>query len=33
MSGAPVQPRLAPLPFDWLLLLVLLVLPAGGCCC
>ena len=30
MSGAPVQPRLAPLPFDWLLLLVLLVLPAGG---
>ncbi len=30
MSDAPVQPRLAPLPFDWLLLLVLLVLPAGG---
>jgi len=30
VSGAPIQPRLAPLPFDWLLLLVLLVLPAGG---
>lgn len=30
MSAAPVQPRLAPLPFDWLLLLVLLVLPAAG---
>jgi len=30
VSGAPVQPRLAPLPFDWLLLLVLLVLAAGG---
>ncbi len=30
MSGAPLQPRLAPLPFDWLLLLVLLVLPAAG---
>jgi cell division protein FtsW len=30
VSGAPVQPRLAPLPFDWLLLLVLLVLPAAG---
>jgi cell division protein FtsW len=30
VSDAPVQPRLAPLPFDWLLLLVLLVLPAAG---
>ncbi len=30
MSAAPLQPRLAPAPFDWLLLLVLLVLAAGG---
>jgi cell division protein FtsW len=30
VSDAPVQPRLAPLPFDWLLLLALLVLPAVG---
>ena len=30
MSDAPLRPRLAPLPFDWLLLLVLLVLPAAG---
>jgi len=30
VSDAPVQPRLAPPPFDWLLLLVLLVLPAAG---
>jgi cell division protein FtsW len=30
VSDAPVQPRLAPLPFDWLLLLALLVLPAAG---
>jgi cell division protein FtsW len=30
VSDAPVQPRLAPRPFDWLLLLALLVLPAGG---
>lgn len=30
MSAAPLEPRRAPLPFDWLLLLVLLVLPAAG---
>jgi cell division protein FtsW len=30
VRDAPVQPRLAPLPFDWLLLLTLLVLPAAG---
>ncbi len=30
MSDAPLQPRPAAPPFDWLLLLVLLVLPAAG---
>ncbi|MCM2334684.1 MAG: putative lipid II flippase FtsW [Anaeromyxobacteraceae bacterium] len=30
MSDAPLQPRQAAPPFDWLLLLVLLVLPAAG---
>lgn len=30
MSDAPLRPRPAPLPFDWLLLLALLVLPAAG---
>jgi cell division protein FtsW len=30
VSAAPLEPRRAPLPFDWLLLLVLLVLPAAG---
>jgi cell division protein FtsW len=30
VSDVPVQPRRAPLPFDWLLLLALLVLPAAG---
>lgn len=30
MSDGPVQPRLQPLPFDWLLLTVLLALAAGG---
>jgi cell division protein FtsW len=30
LSDAPAQPRLAPAPFDWLLLLTVLVLSAGG---
>ncbi|MBK9516417.1 MAG: putative lipid II flippase FtsW [Anaeromyxobacter sp.] len=30
MSDGPVQPRLQPLPFDWLLLTVVLALAAGG---
>ncbi len=30
MSDGPVQPRLQPLPFDWLLLTVLVALAAGG---
>jgi cell division protein FtsW len=30
VSDAPVSPRLGPPPFDWLLLLALLVLSAGG---